>query len=265
MYLSQFFLFQFLKSLFGKKSDHQTEEPQKEPDDDVPVDNDDTMPEDDSVDEPDNHDNDMENLTIVNKFLPEHCYTKVNTKKTRICLHHTVSSPLSIDGDVATFAAQRNIATQYIIGGDGTVYQLIPENFWAHHLGTQLANNAQLNRETIGIEIDVWGRLTKSGDRFLTAYNSVLDAKFPVETLTEPFRGSLYYQEYSDAQMDALYLLLKKLSVEHTIPLEGLNKTLNFELLNNFDKPGLYSHSNFRADKSDVYPAKKLIAMLKKL
>ena len=207
----------------------------------------------------------MENLNILNKFLPENCYTKVNTRKTRICLHHTVSSPLSIEGDVATFISQRNVATQYIISGDGTVYQLIPENYWAHHLGTKFANNAQLNRETIGIEIDAWGRLTKNGDRYLTAYNSVLDTRFPVETLEKPFRGSLYYQEYSDAQMDALYLLLKKLSVEHQIPLEGLNQSLNFELLNDFNKPGIYSHSNFRADKSDVYPAKKLIAMLKKL
>ena len=207
----------------------------------------------------------MESLNIMNKFLPENCYTKVNTKKTRICLHHTVSSPLSVSGDVATFMSQRNIATQYIIAGDGTVYRLIPENYWAHHLGTKLANNTQLNRETIGIEIDAWGRLTKIDDSYLTVYGSVMDAKFPVETLDQPFRGSLYYQEYLDAQMDALYLLLKKLSVENELPLEGLNKTLDFELLTHFDKPGLYSHSNFRADKSDVYPAKKLIAMLKRL
>lgn len=207
----------------------------------------------------------MENLNIVNKFLTEKCYTKVNTRKTRICLHHTVSSPLSVDGDIATFMSQRNIATQYIIGGDGTVFQLIPDNYWAHHLGTKFANNRQLNQETIGVEIDAWGRLTKSGDRYLTAYNTVLNSHFPVETLDEPFRGSLYYQEYSDAQMDALCLLLKNLSVEHQIPLEGLNKTLDFELLNHFDKPGLYSHSNFRDDKSDVYPAKKLISMLKRL
>lgn len=207
----------------------------------------------------------MQTLDIINKFLPENCYTKVNTKKIRICLHHTVSSPLSIVGDVATFMSQRNIATQYLIGGDGAVYQLIPENYWAHHLGTKLANNMQLNRETIGIEIDAWGRLTKSGDRYLTAYGSVMDAALPVETLEQPFRGSLYYQEYLDAQIEALFLLLKKLSIDHQLPLEGLNQTLNFELLDHFENPGIYSHSNFRADKSDVYPAKKLIDMLKML
>jgi len=257
-------ILQFLKSLFQKKGIHQTEELQTKTDH-VPVNNDNTESVDDSLNAPDHHHNDMESLNIINKFLPENCYTKVNTKKTRICLHHTVSSPLSIDGDVATFASQRNIATQYIIGSDGTVYQLIPENYWAHHLGTQLANNTQLNQETIGIEIDAWGKLTKSDDRYLTAYGSVMDSKFPVETLDVPFRGSLYYQEYSDTQMDALYQLLKNLSIEHQIPLEGLNQSLNFELLNNFEHPGLYSHSNFRADKSDAYPAKKLIAMLRRL
>ena len=263
MRLFQFFqkAIVFFMSLFNKKS--QTDELQIKPDDTVDID--DSSSVDDSFDEPEINHNDKENLKIVNKFLPDNCFTKVNTKKTRICLHHTVSSPFSIDGDVATFMSQRNIATHYLISGDGVVYQLIPDNFWAYHLGIQLANNTQLNQETIGIEIDAWGQLKKSGNRYLTAYDSVLTTEFPVEILDVPFRGSLYYQEYSDAQIDALFLLLKKLSVENQIPLNGLNKSLNFELLNNFDNPGLYSHSNFREDKSDVYPAKKLIAMLKKL
>ena len=243
-------VFEFLKSLFHK--------PDPKPESKyTPDSKTDTKPESKS--------DDPQILNIVNRFLPENCYTKENTKKTRICLHHTVSSPFSIDGDVATFMSQRNIATHYIISGDGTVYQLIPENYWAYHLGTKLSNNTQLNKETIGIEIDTWGQLTREGDSFITAYKSKLDSKIPVETLNERFRGSLYYQEYYDAQIDALKLLLKKLSLDHEIPLEGLNQTLNFELLNNFDKPGLYSHSNFRDDKSDVYPAKKLIAMLKTL
>ena len=254
-------LFHFFKSLFVRqeKIDH-TEEIENEV-----VEKNHAVPENDSYDKPDIKQNDTKNLIMINKFLPENCYTKVNTKKTRICLHHTVSSPLSTEGDIVTFVNQNNIATQYIISGDGKVFLLIPENYWAHHLGTKLANNTQLNQETIGIELDAWGQLTKNGDRYLTAYGSVLDSDIPVETLDQPFRGSLHYQEYSDAQINALYLFLKKLSDEHEIPMEGLNKTLNFELLDNFDNSGLYSHSNFRADKSDVYPAKKLIDMLRKL
>jgi N-acetyl-anhydromuramyl-L-alanine amidase AmpD len=254
-------MFQCVKSLFRKKT---TEKLQSKVDNEV-VNSDNTAPVNDSSDKPDIKVNDTKTLSIKNKFLPENCYTQVNTRKKRICLHHTVSSPLSIDGDLAAFSSQRNIATQYIIGGDGTVYRLIPENYWAHHLGTTLANNTQLNQETIGIEIDAWGQLTRSGSSYLTAYGSVMDANLPVETLDQPFRGSLYYQEYFDAQMDALYLLLKKLSAEQEIPLKVLNETLDFELYQNFDNPGLYSHSNFRADKSDAYPAKKLIAMLKTL
>ena len=207
-------------------------------------------------------------MKIVNKFLPANSYTAVNTNKKRICLHHTVSSPLSIDGDLATFAAQRNIATQYIIGGDGTIYKCIPENYWAHHLGLRTANNVQLNQETIGIEIDAWGQLSQATpDVYLTAYGRPIPSNLPVETLEKPFRGSRFYQEYSDAQISSLRQLLLKLFVEHLIPVSGLCKTLNFELLkpDEYVKPGLYSHSNFRADKSDVYPAKKLIYMLRML
>ena len=204
-------------------------------------------------------------MNIINRFLPEHCYFRENTPKKRICLHHTVSSPFSIDGDIAAWSAARSVATHYIIAGDGTVYNCIPQNFWAHHLGTKLPNNAQLNRETIGIEIDAWGILKKEGDRYITAYGKPMDANLPVETIGIPFRGSIYYQQYLDPQITALQLLLYTLSSDHNIPLSGLNKSLNFELLADFTPPGIYSHSNFRPDKSDVYPSKKLISMLKSL
>ena len=206
-------------------------------------------------------------MKIVQKFLPETSYTKMNTHKKRICLHHTVSSPLSIDGDIATFAANRNIATHYIIAGDGVVYQCIPENYWAHHLGMKVANNTLLNQETIGIEIDAWGGLIKNGNQFMSAYGKPIDMRLPVEMIQGGFRGFLHYQEYFQAQMESLYDLIVELSAVYRIPLTGINKTMNFQLLtpDEYIKPGIYSHSNFRADKSDVYPAKKLIQMLKTL
>ena len=206
-------------------------------------------------------------MKIINKFLPASSYTAVNTAKKRICLHHTVSSPLSIDGDVATFAAGRNIATQYIIAGDGTIFQLIPENYWAHHLGMKVANNTQLNQETIGIEIDAWGGLVKNGDQFMNAYGKAIDSKLPVEMIQGGFRGYLHYQEYFPAQIEALHDLLLELSIRHKISFNSsnsLNKSLNFQYIpptvgNDGGYPsGLYSHTNFRADKSDVYPAKRL-------
>jgi N-acetyl-anhydromuramyl-L-alanine amidase AmpD len=204
-------------------------------------------------------------MKTVNKFLPEHCYTRENTIKKRICLHHTVSSPLSVDGDIATWAATRSVATAYIIGGDGTVFKMIPENYWAHHLGTKRADNTQLNKETIGIEIDAWGPLAFKDGKYFNFYGKEHDKNLAVEKLSKPFRGHLYYQEYLDAQIDALQILLYKLSIEHKIPLEGLNKTLDFELFADFSGAGLYSHTNFRADKSDVYPARRLVSMLKML
>ena len=130
-----------------------------------------------------------------------------------------------------------------------------------------MANNAQLNQETIGIEIDAWGPLKKEGGQFINAYGRPLTTDTPMEEIDKPFRGYKYYQEYYQAQVDALYLLLKMLSVEHGIQLEGLNRTLNFEVLPaaELNKSGLFSHTNFRADKSDVYPARRLVAMLRML
>ena len=204
-------------------------------------------------------------MEIINKFLPANCYTAVNTKKTRICLHHTVSAPKALSGIEATFAAQRNVATQYYIEGDGKVYKLIPDDYWAHHLGLKTSNNTQLNQETIGIELSAWGILTKKGDQFINAYGRTIDKNLSVEVLDKSFRGSVYYQEYTKDQINAVYMLIIHLCIQHNIPRTGLNKTLNFELLNDFSAAGIYSHSNFRADKSDVYPARYLMAILKML
>ena len=206
-------------------------------------------------------------MKIVEKFLPEHCYMKVNTKKKHICLHHTVSNPISQDGDIATWSATKNIATTYIICGSGSVLKVIPDNFWAHHLGTKFANNTQLNQETIGIEIDAWGPVSKVNNQWHSVYNKAIDKNLSIEILPKAFRGYLYFQEYLPAQIESLRVLLLMLSKEHDIPLVGLNKHLNFEFLPQVElnKPGIFSHSNYRQDKSDIYPSSKLITMLKTL
>jgi N-acetyl-anhydromuramyl-L-alanine amidase AmpD len=204
-------------------------------------------------------------LKIVDKFLPAQCYTKENTTKKRICIHHTVGSPSSLSGVESTFASQKNISTQYFIAGNGIIYKFIPENYWAHHLGLKIANNTQMNKETIGIEIGAWGPLKLVNGVYMNAYNKPFDMKLPIEELDKPFRGYSFYQEYLQPQIDSLQVLLYMLSIEHDIPLEGLNRTLNFEYFSDFAKPGLYSHTNFRTDKSDVYPAKNLCSMLKML
>jgi N-acetyl-anhydromuramyl-L-alanine amidase AmpD len=208
----------------------------------------------------------MNTSRIIDRFLPanDNNYFAENTNKIRVCLHHTVSNPLCQAGDIATFIATRNVATQYIIGGNGEILRLFPNNFWAHHLGLRTANNTQMNRETIGIELDAWGPLTFKNGKYFNAYNRELTGNCKIEKLAKPFRKFTFFTEYTDAQIDSLAFLLKFLHVEHKIPMEGLNRTLNFEVCD-FQRPGIYSHSNFRADKSDVYPATKLIGMLKML
>jgi hypothetical protein len=121
-----------------------------------------------------------------------------------------------------------------------------------------------MNKETIGIEIDAWGPLKQNGNTYTNAYGKVIDSTINVENLKVPFRGYSIFQEYFDKQIESLKELIQFLSKTHSIPMDGLNKTLNFEFCN-YDKPGIYSHSNFRKDKSDVYPCSKLIKMLKTL
>ena len=52
----------------------------------------------------------------------------------------------------------------------------------------------------------------------------------------------------------------------NNIPNKGLisgNFDLNMDALNSV--PGIYSHSNYRKDKSDLYPDERIIKMLQSL
>jgi len=206
-------------------------------------------------------------MNIVDRFLPAHCYFAENTPKKRICLHHTVGGPMAINGVIATWSGTRSIATTYVINGDGVIYKVIPQNFWAHHLGLKVANNTQLNKETIGIEVNAWGPVTLKNGRYMNAYDRAYDMTYPIEKLDKPFRGWNMWQEYLDVQMYSLFLLIRHLCNEHNIPYEGICRTKNFELMPtaDFTKPGIFNHTNYRADKSDMYPGKKLITMLNNL
>ncbi|MGB3076931.1 MAG: N-acetylmuramoyl-L-alanine amidase, partial [Chitinophagales bacterium] len=176
-------------------------------------------------------------------------------------------------------------ATAFVIGGisttdkdgkwDGVICKCFPEEKWAHHLGTTAANNAQLNKESIGIEICNYGPITKSANGMLLNYVNKPVPKEMVVELAKPFQGYKLYHKYSDKQLAAIKELLLDLAARFNIDLKsGLQPLLNQNkgndafLLNKdalAGKPGLWTHTNVRTDKFDCSPQDNLIAMIKSL
>ena len=128
-------------------------------------------------------------MVIIDKILEDGEYVKEKTVKNTIYLHATAGSHRSdwtIDAwnkDRSSTKSRLRIATSFVIGGldrngsdkdvmDGKIYRAFDEDYWASQLGLKTANNTQLNKQSVGIEICNYGPLTKSKDgKFLTYVN----------------------------------------------------------------------------------------------
>ena len=112
--------------------------------------------------------------------------------------------------------------------------------------------------------MDSWGWLEKRGDKFYSYTGTEVPAE-NVEYYDQGFRGQMYYEKYTKAQISALKILLQYWNLVYGIPLdyEPTMWEINREALDGC--PGIWSHTSVRQDKSDIHPQKELIRMLKSL
>jgi N-acetylmuramoyl-L-alanine amidase len=125
-----------------------------------------------------------------------------------LVIHFTASGPSS---DIAKYFSNRQakVSAHVVVRRDGTVIQCVPFNVVAWHAGQSswTAKDGQrytgLNRSAIGIEIENWGPLSKSGSGWVSWTGSAVDASKVVEARHKnggPVRG---WETYTDAQIHA--------------------------------------------------------------
>jgi len=221
-------------------------------------------------------------MEIKQVNFAEKNFVKEVTKKTQIVVHHTVSGD-GIDGDVAWWNKSTDkIAAHYIIDRQGVINQLFDDKYWAYHLGTSTAHYQKfglsyqnLNRSSIGIELDSWGPVTAHGDKFYPVRWDATSRKYLADTSKKPisnypeeyctgFRGHKYYERYTPLQLSSLSALLDKLCLEHGIPPKY--KGDSFWIANKIalaGQSGIWGHCSFRADKTDPHPQAELVNLLK--
>ena len=225
----------------------------------------------------------LNGIVIKDYFLMDNEYYKVESPKNTIYLHHTAGG--AIAEDVVAFwehdekkgQVALKVATSFIIGGpsskdsssDGKIVRAFDDKYWAHHLGTKLKNNAELNAQSVGIEVNNWGPLTKSRDgKFLTYVGSGILPKNVCELAT-PFRGFKYYHKYSNTQIEQLRRLITFLMVKHGIKLQPNYEWTpeSFELSKRaaVGEGGIWTHTHVRIDKTDLSPQPALLEMLNAL
>ena len=209
-------------------------------------------------------------MNIINKPLPKDEYRSTKTKKTSICIHHTAGghNPLNVisawDNDTLG-----RVATPYIIGGistrdknaehDGLIYQCFSEDYDCSHIG-----KPPIDFSTIGIEVCNYGYLTKSTDgKYYTYVHSEVPEDM-VYTINEGWKGYKHFHKYTTKQIASLKELLLYLSNKYNINIKKqwiISKfTTSTSALKN--ESGLWTHVNYRKDKTDMHPQPELIEMV---
>jgi peptidoglycan hydrolase-like protein with peptidoglycan-binding domain len=215
-------------------------------------------------------------LEIVEYFMPEDEYKKGPIKAEWLFLHHTAGwhNPYNV---IKQWDADNNgpISTEFVMGGpsvrgndtqyDGELVQAFPAGNWGFHLGKNGSQKMHIN--SIGIEVCNFGYV-KDGKTYAGA---AVDTN-QIVTLAKPFRGHSTWHRYSDKQIENLKLWMEFIAERDGIDIRaGLPALVKqkgadaFEFNEDayFGKiKGVWTHTNTRKDKFDMFPQQELLDML---
>ena len=208
---------------------------------------------------------------IVQERLDSNQYNHEEHPKRQIYLHHTAGGPSATN--VAKFFNSQpgRVATAFIIGAKGTIVQCFSSKHWAYHLGlnqevfTEAGVSYQsLDKISIGIEICNYGPLTKRNGYYYNYLGARVDYT-EVEFLDKKYKGHIYWQKYTDAQIESTRQLLVYLCDTYKIPRDYYATIFDIDKRALQGDRGIFTHNSVRKDKSDIYPCPRMITMLKAL
>lgn len=208
---------------------------------------------------------------IVQERLDSNQYNHEEHPKRQIYLHHTAGGPSAVN--VAKFfnSQQGKVATAFIIGANGTIVQCFSSKHWAYHLGLKedvfIENKVgyqSLDKISIGIEICNYGPLTKRNGYYYNYLNARVDYT-EVEFLATKYKGHIYWQKYTDAQIESTRQLLVYLCDTYKIPRTYYASIFDIDKRALQGERGIFTHNSVRKDKSDIYPCPRMITMLESL
>jgi hypothetical protein len=221
-------------------------------------------------------------LTKIRLYpFPTNKYFSDEYEKTQIVLHHTVSGP-GVVGDITTWKKGKyNVGVVIIIDRAGTPWQLFSSKWWAYHLGT---GDHSLDKHSVAIEIDNWGGLFlgdgslkqfgKNEDgsprmiytvpgKYYAYYGNVVDLpESRIQSYPDGYRGYYYFEKYTNEQIRTVGELILFWGKKYNIPLYYNSSMFNFSEEALRGKPGVWSHTSYRKDKSDIHPQPEMKEML---
>ena len=217
-----------------------------------------------------------EGLTIKKHYLPKGEYKVGPTNKEYIFLHHTAGwhNPYNCI-DQWGRDNRGAVATEFVLGGpsvkgndnkyDGVMVQAFPEGGYGWHLGK---NGSQyMHTHSVAVEVCNFGYIVNG-----KTYAGTLVDNSQIVTLKKPFRGHKTWHKYSDAQIEALRKWILWIAERDNIDVRaGLPSLIKQKGADAFEfnedayygkVKGLWTHTNTRKDKFDMFPQDELLDML---
>lgn len=224
---------------------------------------------------------DLGKIEVVD--FPDNQFIHEEFTKKQIVIHHTISGN-GVEGDISSWEGDsKRVATCMIIDRDGIPWQLFSSKYWAGHLG---AGNLNLDKNSLGIELDNWGWLIP-GDGTIKQFGRNPDGtpkfvhtvvgKFyayygnsvtcPMTYYDEGFRGYKYYETYTEKQLRTLGELILYWKLRYAIPVDYKSDMWDVSPRALAGAPGIWTHVSYRPmpEKSDCHPQQNFIEMLKTL
>jgi len=218
-------------------------------------------------------------LEVVKYFMPKDEYNAGPIKAEWLFIHHTAGwhNPFNTvkNWDNDTIG---KIATEFVLGGpsvkgndilhDGVMVQAFPEGNWASHLGK---NGSQtMHKNSIGVEVCNFGYVVDG-----KTYAGAAVSPSQIVTLAKPFKGHKTWHKYSDKQIEALHKWILWMGEREEIDVrKGLPALIKVKGADAFEFnedayygriKGLWTHTNTRKDKFDMFPQQELLDMLTSL
>jgi hypothetical protein len=216
-------------------------------------------------------------LHIKKYFLPTGEYKIGPTPKEYLFLHHTAGwhNPYNVI-DQWGRDNRGAIATEFVLGGpsikgtedkyDGEVLQAFPDGAYGWHLGKN--GNQKMHTNSVGIEVCNFGYLNDE----CKTYAGTKAHGNQITELNQPFRGYTKWHKYSDKQLKNLKQLILHVADRDNIDVtKGLVEEIKNKGVKGFEfnedayygrVKGMWTHTNTRKDKFDMFPQQELIDML---
>jgi len=217
------------------------------------------------------------NGLVINKhYLPEGEYKVGPVNKEYVFLHHTAgwNNPYRTI-DHWGRDSRGAVATEFVLGGpsikgnddkyNGVMVQAFPEGGYGWHLGKN--GSQHMHVHSVAIEVCNFGWI-KDGK----TYAGTIADDSQIVTLSKEFRGHKTWHRYSNKQIEALHKWILWIAERDNIDVRnGLPALIKEKGADAFEwnedayygrVKGLWTHTNTRKDKVDMFPQQELLDML---